>query len=60
MNIPYGKQDVTDADIDAVIKVLRSDFLTQGEMVPKFEHELSTESDAIIYIRTDAKLKAEF
>lgn len=26
----------------------------------KFEHELSTESDTIIYIRTDAKLKAEF
>lgn len=41
MNIPYGKQDVTEADIEAVVNVLRSDFLTQGEMVPKFEHELS-------------------
>ena len=41
MNIPYGKQDVTQVDIEAVVKVLRSDFLTQGEMVPKFEHELS-------------------
>jgi len=35
--IPYGKQDITQADIDAVINVLKSDFLTQGPMVPKFE-----------------------
>ena len=47
MNIPYGKQDVTEADINAVMKVLRSDFLTQGAMVPKFEHELSKITDAV-------------
>jgi UDP-4-amino-4,6-dideoxy-N-acetyl-beta-L-altrosamine transaminase len=35
--IPYGRQDITDADIDAVVKVLRSDYLTQGPMVPAFE-----------------------
>lgn len=35
--IPYGRQDITQADIDAVIKVLQSDFLTQGPMVPRFE-----------------------
>lgn len=35
--IPYGRQDVTQADIDAVVQVLRSDFLTQGPMVPRFE-----------------------
>jgi UDP-4-amino-4,6-dideoxy-N-acetyl-beta-L-altrosamine transaminase len=35
--IPYGRQEVTQADIDAVVKVLRSDFLTQGPMVPRFE-----------------------
>jgi len=35
--IPYGKQDITQADIDAVVNVLKSDFLTQGPMVPKFE-----------------------
>lgn len=35
--IPYGKQEITQADIDAVIEVLRSDFLTQGPMVPRFE-----------------------
>jgi len=35
--IPYGKQDVTQADIDCVVEVLKSDFLTQGPVVPKFE-----------------------
>jgi len=35
--IPYGRQDITKADIDAVIEVLQSDFLTQGPMVPDFE-----------------------
>lgn len=35
--IPYGRQDISQADIDAVIDVLRSDFLTQGPMVPRFE-----------------------
>ncbi|WP_312255275.1 UDP-4-amino-4,6-dideoxy-N-acetyl-beta-L-altrosamine transaminase [Stutzerimonas nitrititolerans] len=35
--IPYGRQDVTQADIDAVVEVLRSDFLTQGPQVPRFE-----------------------
>ena len=32
--IPYGRQDITQADIDAVVEVLRSDFLTQGPAVP--------------------------
>jgi len=35
--IPYGHQDVSQADIDAVVDVLRSDFLTQGPVVPAFE-----------------------
>jgi UDP-4-amino-4,6-dideoxy-N-acetyl-beta-L-altrosamine transaminase len=35
--IPYGHQEITQADIDAVIAVLRSDFLTQGPAVPRFE-----------------------
>ena len=34
--IPYGRQDVTQADIDAVVAVLGSDFLTQGPCVPEF------------------------
>jgi UDP-4-amino-4,6-dideoxy-N-acetyl-beta-L-altrosamine transaminase len=35
--IPYGKQDINQADINSVIDVLRSDFLTQGPQVPLFE-----------------------
>jgi UDP-4-amino-4,6-dideoxy-N-acetyl-beta-L-altrosamine transaminase len=37
MHIPYGRQNITKEDIQAVIEVLQSDFLTQGPMVPKFE-----------------------
>jgi UDP-4-amino-4,6-dideoxy-N-acetyl-beta-L-altrosamine transaminase len=35
--IPYGKQDISEADIQAVVNALRSDFLTQGPAVPAFE-----------------------
>ena len=37
MMIPYGRQDIQDCDVDAVLAVLNSDFLTQGPVVPKFE-----------------------
>ncbi|WP_104511429.1 UDP-4-amino-4,6-dideoxy-N-acetyl-beta-L-altrosamine transaminase [Acinetobacter indicus] len=37
MFIPYGKQNINQQDIDAVIQVLQSDFLTQGPQVPLFE-----------------------
>ncbi len=36
--IPYGRQDISEADIQAVVDVLRSDFLTQGPAVPAFEN----------------------
>jgi UDP-4-amino-4,6-dideoxy-N-acetyl-beta-L-altrosamine transaminase len=39
--IPYGRQDITAADIEAVVDVLQSDFLTQGPAVPRFETEVS-------------------
>lgn len=39
--IPYGRQDVTDADIEAVVEVLRGDFLTQGPAVPRFEEAVA-------------------
>lgn len=39
--IPYGRQDISDADIAAVVDVLRSDFLTQGPVVPRFEREVA-------------------
>jgi len=36
-SIPYGRQEITQSDIDKVVSVLKSDFLTQGPMVPEFE-----------------------
>ncbi len=39
--IPYGRQNITEKDIEAVTKVLRSDFLTQGPKVPLFEKAVS-------------------
>ena len=38
--IPYGRQEVTEEDIEAVNKVLRSPYLTQGECVPTFERKI--------------------
>ena len=39
--VPYGRQDIQQEDIDAVVEVLRSDFLTQGPKVPAFEKALA-------------------
>ena len=39
--IPYGRQDITSEDIEEVVKVLNSDFLTQGPVLPKFEKSIS-------------------
>ncbi|MCI5039557.1 MAG: UDP-4-amino-4,6-dideoxy-N-acetyl-beta-L-altrosamine transaminase [Donghicola eburneus] len=39
--IPYGRQDISQADIDAVVDVLKSDFLTQGPAVPAFEQAIA-------------------
>jgi UDP-4-amino-4,6-dideoxy-N-acetyl-beta-L-altrosamine transaminase len=39
--IPYGKQSITEEDIQAVVDVLRSDFWTQGPEVPKFEQNFA-------------------
>lgn len=39
--IPYGRQDISEADIQAVVDVLRSDYLTQGPVVPAFEKGLA-------------------
>jgi UDP-4-amino-4,6-dideoxy-N-acetyl-beta-L-altrosamine transaminase len=39
--IPYGRQDISQADIDAVVSVLQSDFLTQGPQVPLFEQAVA-------------------
>lgn len=39
--IPYGRQDISEADIQAVVEVLRSDYLTQGPAVPAFEKSVA-------------------
>jgi UDP-4-amino-4,6-dideoxy-N-acetyl-beta-L-altrosamine transaminase len=39
--IPYGRHDISEADIQAVVDVLRSDFLTQGPTVPVFENAVA-------------------
>lgn len=44
--IPYGRQDISEDDIQAVVNVLRSEYLTQGPAVPAFEKELCTYTGA--------------
>lgn len=44
--IPYGKQEITPEDIDSVVEVLNSDFLTQGPKVPELEQALINHTGA--------------
>lgn len=44
--IPYGKQNITQADIDAVVEVLKSDYLTQGPKIKEFENAFASYVDA--------------
>lgn len=44
--IPYGRQDINETDIAEVVKVLRSDFLTQGPAVPAFEKAIAVVCEA--------------
>lgn len=39
--IPYGRQEITEQDIQIVIETLKSDFLTQGPAIQNFESSLS-------------------
>src|ERR1700756_5424944 len=39
--IPYGRQDISDDDVEAVVRTLRSEWLTQGPAVPAFESALA-------------------
>ena len=43
--IPYSRQEITEEDIAEVRKVLRSDFLTQGPVVSKFEKKVHQTSN---------------
>lgn len=44
--IPYGKQFIKQDDIDAVVEVLKSDYLTTGPTVKKFEESVAEYSNA--------------
>jgi len=44
--IPYGKQDISQSDIDSVVSVLKSDFLTQGPQIPLFEKTVAEYCEA--------------
>ncbi len=50
--IPYGKQDITQADIDAVTQVLNSNWLTQGPKVPEFEQAVAQKCKAQFAVAT--------
>lgn len=39
--IPYGRQNITEKDIDAVVNVLKGDYITQGPLLPEFEMKIS-------------------
>ena len=39
--IPYGRQNITDEDVAAVVETLRSDYLTQGPKIDEFERKFA-------------------
>jgi UDP-4-amino-4,6-dideoxy-N-acetyl-beta-L-altrosamine transaminase len=56
--IPYGRQHIDQADIDAVTEVLRSDFLTQGPAVPIFEQAIAQAVGAKYAVATNSATSA--
>jgi len=56
--IPYGRQNINQDDIDAVISVLQSDFLTQGPCVPAFEQAFTDYCDAHYAVATNSATSA--
>jgi UDP-4-amino-4,6-dideoxy-N-acetyl-beta-L-altrosamine transaminase len=56
--IPYGRQEITQADIDAVVKILQSDYLTQGPMVPKFEQTVAEYCGAVHAVAVNSATSA--
>ena len=52
--IPYGTQSISQKDIDQVIDVMKSKWLTQGPMVPKFEKKVAKHSNASYAVATNS------
>lgn len=56
--IPYGKHHITDDDIDEVVKVLKSDFITQGPKIPEFEEMIKKYTGAKYAIAVNSATSA--
>jgi UDP-4-amino-4,6-dideoxy-N-acetyl-beta-L-altrosamine transaminase len=56
--IPYGRQDITQADIDAVIAVLKSVNLTQGPTIEQFERSVMTHTQAVHAVAVNSATSA--
>lgn len=56
--IPYGHQNINQDDIDAVEKILRSDFLTQGPAVPAFENTIEKYCDVKFAVAVNSATSA--
>lgn len=56
--LPYGKQDISNEDIAAVIDVLKSDYITQGPKVPEFEQSIAKQCHAKFAIATNSATSA--
>ncbi|OYT92603.1 MAG: UDP-4-amino-4,6-dideoxy-N-acetyl-beta-L-altrosamine transaminase [Burkholderiales bacterium PBB3] len=56
--IPYGRQNISEQDIESVVEVLRSDFLTQGPKVPEFEKAVATYCGAAYAVAANSATSA--
>ena len=56
--IPYGRQEVTKEDIEEIEKVLKSDYLTQGPVVKKFEESVASYCNASYGIAVNSATSA--
>ena len=52
--IPYGKQNINEEDIEQVVSVLKSKFITQGPMVPSFEEQICRKVNSKYAIATNS------
>ncbi|TGM89546.1 UDP-4-amino-4,6-dideoxy-N-acetyl-beta-L-altrosamine transaminase [Leptospira levettii] len=56
--IPYGRHSISDEDIEAVVRVLRSDFLTQGPRIPEFELQIAKKVNANFAVAVNSATSA--
>ncbi|MDB3945479.1 UDP-4-amino-4,6-dideoxy-N-acetyl-beta-L-altrosamine transaminase [Gammaproteobacteria bacterium] len=56
--IPYARQSISKADIDAVTEVLQSNYLTQGPVVPEFERALAVRCEAELGVAVNSATSA--